>query len=209
MSRLRLTQRWIPLPWGVFGVVLAFIFGGIGAYSWLYPEDGPTVRMAIPLYAVALYWVFVCLINRRTAVITPRSLWEIVWPLPVQLPRSTQRGDIRHCYLRNVTTFDDGVKLETYYTAGVETMGGRQIDVSSPHETEEEAAQIARHIAGVLNAESGGPMIKVVWVEQLPTRTEVIRKLLLALFWLAVCIAAIFAGAAWEQEYVRSTKGQV
>lgn len=191
---LRITTRWLPLPWGVYGIVLAIVFGGVGVYGWLHPEDGPTVRMVIPLYGVACYWVVACLANRRTVVITPRRLWEVVWPVPVRLPRWTQRASVRHCYLRKVEVYDEGTELERHYAAGVETVGGRQIDVSSYHPREEDATRIAVAAAKILGVDT-------FEVRQLPTVTERFRRLLLGLFWLAVSLGAIWCGAAWEEEH--------
>jgi len=191
----------MPLPWGGFTGALAIIFGAVGAYSWFDPEDEPTVRMVIPLYVVAVYWVLAALFNVHSFVITSRRIWDIVWPVPVRFPRWTKRSNVRHCYLRNTVICEEGTELENDYTAGVETIAGRQIDVSGPHKTSDEAIQVAMETASILNQEPGGRMIEVCHVVLSPTRTQIIRTVLVVLFWLVLCIAAILVGAVWEEEH--------
>ena len=58
MEKLRVHQRWMALPWGGIGMALALVFAAVGVYSIImYPEDEPSVRVAIPMYVLALYWV--------------------------------------------------------------------------------------------------------------------------------------------------------
>ena len=203
---MRKTQRWLPIPWGVYGSVLAVTFGGIGIYALLHPEDGPSVRLAIPLYVVAVYWVVACLVNRRTADVKPGGMWVLVWPIPVLLPRRIAREKIRHCYVRRVSVYDEGTELETHFSTGVETLGGHLIGVSDYHQTEGEAAGIAKQVAGVLNQANGGNRIEIFEVDQLPTRAEAGRIVLRGLFWLVVLLAAIFLGAMWDLEYDRERR---
>jgi hypothetical protein len=201
MTRLTLRQRWLPLPYAAFGVVLALIFGSIGVFSWLHPEDGPTVLMAVPLFGIALYAVAAAVCNIYTAVITPKRVWEYVLPFPIRLPRQLAREKIRYCYLRNVVIADHSTELESYYYAGVQSLEGRQIDASGPHKTEEEALVVAHRIAGVLNQEPGREPLAVVEVEQIRTRGEAIRIIGIGLFWMAMSVASVFLGAAWDEQY--------
>jgi hypothetical protein len=63
--------------------------------------------------------------------------------------------------VRNVSTSDDTTELESYYTAGLQTLAGDQIDISSPHEIGKEAAAAAHEIARVTNPGIG---VSVAWL---------------------------------------------
>jgi hypothetical protein len=207
MEEMRVHQRWMPLPWGAFGIALALIFAGIGVDSLImHPEEQPSVRVVIPMYALALYWVFALLCNKRTATITPEGVRVSVWPFLVRLPRRVKHGNIRHCYIRQVDVYDEGTVLERHYSAGVETLDGEQIDISKPHNTAEEAMLLANQVARVLNRWPGRSPVEVRQVAQIPERKEVLLILALASLWLALFIAAIFIGFAWEEERVRSRR---
>lgn len=206
MSRIAVRQRWLPVPWGVYGIILALLFGGIGAYFWLHPEDGPTVLMVVPLYAISVYMVLAAVCNVYQAVVTPHRIWEFVWPFPVRLPRATSRDRIRHCYLRNVNISDDTAEWENHYYAGVETVEGWQIELSGPHQSAEHALQMAYRVADVLNEAPGPNQISVVRVPQLRSRGEAIRIVLICLFWLALSIYGVFLGADWDEEYRRKRR---
>ncbi len=192
MEKIRVHQRWMALPWGVIGIGLGLIFAAIGVYSLVvYPGEKPGVRAVIPAYALALYWVIAALCNRRTATITPRGVRVIIWPFFVRLPQRVKRENIRHCYLRQVDIYDDGALLEEYYSVGIETLDGEAVEISAPHDTAEEALAVANRIAPLLRVE-------VRAVEQIPEKREVFWIVMRAGFWLALFIAAIFAGFAWE-----------
>lgn len=201
---MRKTQRWLPIPWGVYGSVLAVIFCGIGVYALLHPEDGPSVRLAIPLYVVAVYWVVACLVNRRTAGVKPQGIWVLVWPVPVLLPRRISREKIRHCYVRRVSVIDEGTELETHFSTRVETLAGHLIGVCDYQKTEADAAGVAQEVAGILNQAPGGKRIEIFEVGQSPTRAEAWRIVLRGLFWLMILLVAIFLGALWDLEYDRA-----
>src|SRR5688500_9417988 len=150
MEKLRVHQRWMALPWGGFGIAIALVFAAVGVYSLImYPEEEPSVRVAIPMYALALYWVVALLCNRRTAVVTAQGVRVSVWPFLVGPPRRVKHDNIRHCYIRKITTYDDGTVLESYYSVGVEAIDGEQIDMSQPHNTAEEAMLLANQVADV------------------------------------------------------------
>lgn len=206
---MRVTQRWFPLALGGFGIFLVVVFGGIGGYAWFHPEDGPTMRIAIPLYVVAVYLVVACLANLRTAGVTRDGIWFLAWPIPVMLPRRIGREKIRHCYVRNlrqVSRYPNNKELGSYFSVGVETLAGHQIDISGSQETADEAKRLASEVVGILNQAPGGDRIKAVEVSQLPPRVEVMRILLRMLFWLAVCLTAIFLGVLWELAYDRERR---
>jgi hypothetical protein len=207
MEKMRVHQRWMPLPWGGFGIALALIFAAIGVHSIiLHPEEQPSVRVVIPMYALALYWVFALLCNKRTATITPEGVRVSVWPFLIRLPRRVKHDRVRHCYIRQVDISDEGTVLERYYSAGVETLDGEQIDISNPHNTAEEALLLANQVAHVLNQWPGRSPVEVRQVAQIPEQKEVLWVLALAGFWLALFIAAIFIGFAWEEERLRSRR---
>jgi hypothetical protein len=209
MTRLRLRQRWLPVPYGVFGVVLALLFGSIAVYSWYYTDDEPTVLVVLPLFGVSLYMVAAAACNIYTAVITPKRVWEYVFPFPIRLPRQLPREKIRCCYLRNVVIADNGTELESHYYAGVESLAGRQIDASGPHKTEEEALVVAHRIASVLNQEPGREPLAIVAVEQIRTRAEAIRIIGIGLCWLVVSVAAIFLGVMWDSSFTKRRRDSV
>ena len=208
MNVLRVRQRWVSWYWGLFGWILAFIFGGIGAYcATAYPEDRPSVRVVVPMYGLAVYWVLACAFNRRTAVVTPDAVRVWIWPFPVNLPRRIRRDTMRLCFVRETSTYDDTSQLEVYYTAGVQTTAGDQVDVSGPHETAEEAAAAAHEIARVLNAIPGRTALGVRQVPQFPPMGHVRRVLVLAFLWLSLFIAAILLGFQWEERVLTAVHG--
>jgi hypothetical protein len=201
MNRIFLRQRWLPLPWGVYGLALVLVFGGIGVYSWFQPEEDPSVRVAVPFFGVMVYLVLAALCNRHDSWITPERVRERIWPLPLRPPRSTGRDQVRFCYVRQVRVIDEGTELENHFYAGVQTRSGRQLETSGPHNTREEAARVAASMAAVLNQAPGQERVAVVEVEQMRTRAEAIGLVLTAVFWVGVSVAAIAAGVAWELRY--------
>jgi hypothetical protein len=172
----------------------------------MYPEDEPSVRVVIPMYALGLYWVFALLCNKRTAAVTPKGVRVSIWPFIVRFPRRVKYERIRHCYIRQVDTYDDGTVLERYYSAGIETLQGEQVDLSSPHNTADEAMHVANQVAHVLNQQPGRTHVQVREVAQVPERREILWTLLLLGFWLALFIASIFVGFEWEEERLRSQR---
>lgn len=206
---MRVHQRWRALPWGVFGIALAALFGGIGVYcSVAYPEDEPSVRVVIPMYGVAVYWVLALLCNRRIASVTANSVRVTIAPFFVRLPRRLKHSQLRHCYIRNIDTYDEGTLLEKYYSVGVETVKGEQIDISSPHSTAEEATLVAEQVARVLNQSPGRTPIPVRHVPQIPAQTELVSLLALLGLWLALLIGSVFVGFAWEEDRVREAHAE-
>jgi len=202
MQKLRIRQRWMSLPWGIITLAIFLVLlvaGIIGNIQ--YPDETPSIRLVIPAFALYGYVVFALLFNWRTTVVTPKGLSVGVWPLMVQPPRKLARNEIRHCFFRNVSTYDEGTLLESYYAAGVESMDGRQIEFSAPHETVEQAVQAANQIAEMLNRQLGQNRIEVYEVDQIPETAEILSTLLLITFWLALFIAAIFLGDEWIRMY--------
>jgi len=196
MLAKRLHQRYLSLPYSIFGIILAVIFGAIAVISWLQQEDGPSVRMAIPLYLFSIYWVLVALCNIRSVAITAHGVRDIVWPFPVHIPRRTKRSAIRHCFVRGVTTTDEGTVLETYNMVGVETLAGLQIDLSGPHNSVLEETEVATEIARILN-------IEIRRVPQIPTRREIVSRLLRISFWAIIGFFTLFLGFEWEEVHQR------
>ncbi len=197
MRLKRFHQRYLSIPYGVYGIILAVIFGAIAVISWLNPEDGPSVRMVIPMYLFSVYWVLVALFNIRTVVITPQEVRDIVWPFPVHIPRRTKRSAIRHCFVRGVTLMDEGTVLETYNMVGIETLAGLQIDVSGPHDAIHEATQAAAEIAGILN-------IEIRDVPHSPTRRELVSRMLRMSFWITIGFYSLYLGISWEESHQRT-----
>lgn len=189
---VRVRQRWMSWPWGIFGLVFAVIFGGVGLYSLrVYPNDRPSAWLAVPMYALAVYWVIALLCNQRTAVAGPQGVRVLVWPIFVRLPQRVRRENVRGCFVCRVGISDDGTLLETYYTAGVETRGGRDLEMGV-FATAAEAERMAGQVAAAL----GGAPLGVLTIQEM--RGQVVGKLMMAGFWLTLFIGAVFLGAAWE-----------
>ena len=200
MEKVRVHQRWMALPWGVFCLIIAAVMGVGGAYSAVYyPQEKPSVRVVIPAYGLALYWVFALLANRRTVTVEPDGLRVSIWPFVVRLPQRVRRKDVRFCYIRRIDVSDDETLLERHYAVGVETFGGEQIEISSPHGTAEDAVSLANRIAHTLNGSPGPAPVEVREIDQILGTTEALWVIARASFWLALFIAAIFAGFAWEE----------
>ena len=197
MTRKSIHQRYLSIPYGVFGSILAIVFGAIAVEAWIHPEDGPSIRMVIPMYLFSVYWVIVSLCNIRTAILTPHHVRDIVWPFPVHLPRLTNRTNIRHCFIRGVTITDEDAILETYNMVGVETLAGLQIDLSGPHATLDQATTAATEVANILKLE-------IVHVSQTPTRRELVSRLLRLAFWATIGFSSLYLGFVWEENFQRS-----
>ncbi len=209
-EKMLVRQRWMALPWGVILLAIALFLAAAGIYgNTYYPDEKPSVRVILPMYGLFLYVILALLFNWRTLVVTPKGLSVKVWPFVVRPPRRLKRDKIRHCYIRNVSTYDDGTLLESYYATGVESFRGEQIDISYPYNTAEEATQFANQIAGELNRSPGESPIEVREVEQLPEVVEVVLILVLMGFWLALFIAAVFAGFEWEERINGVTRGSI
>ena len=197
MVVVRVRQRWMSWPWGIFGLVFAVIFGCVGLYSLkVYPHERPSAWLAAPMYWLAVYWVIALLFNRRTAVAGPDGVRVLVWPFFVRLPQRAGREQIRSCFVCRVGIADDETLLETYYTAGVETRGGKDIEMGV-FATVAEAERMAGEMAAALNRASGRAPVGVVFLEEM--RGQVAGKVMMVLFWLALFIGAIIAGAVWEE----------
>jgi hypothetical protein len=203
---MKFRQRWMPLPWGVFIGAFMLVLTWIGVYSSIYyPDDKPSLRVFLPFYGVGVYLAIALLVNWRTVVVTPAGLSVSVWPFLIRMPRRLRRDQIRYCYIRKVDIYDEGDHLETYYSAGVQSLAGEQIDASTPHSTAEGANVAARQIASILNQFNAGPPLEVWEVQQLPEPREVLAILTLMAVWLAIAIAAVFIGFEWEERVNRSS----
>jgi hypothetical protein len=201
MQKQRIRQRWMSLPWGILTLLIFLVFLAVGVISATdYPNERPSVRMVIPAFALYGYVVLALLVNWRTSVITPHGLAVSVWPLVVRPPGRLPRQKIRCCYYRNVSTYDEGTLLESYFSAGVESWDGRRIEISAPHETAAQAMEVAHQAAAVLNLAPGQSPIPVEEIDQLPGMAEIRFVILLMGFWLALFLAAIGLGAAWESQ---------
>jgi hypothetical protein len=201
MQKQRIRQRWMSLPWGMLTLLIFLVLLAVGVISATeYPNERPSVRVAVPAFALYGYVVLALLVNWRTSVITPQGLAVYVWPLVVRPPGRLPRHKIRCCYYRNVSTYDDGTLLESYFSAGVESWDGRRIEISAPHETAAQAIAVAHQAAAVLNLTPGQNPIPVEEIDQLPGIAEIRFVILLMSFWLALFLAAILLGAAWESQ---------
>src|SRR6185295_8376332 len=152
--QIRQTKRWAH--W-IFGLGAAAI--GLG-FGWIIvrmlqgsTEFGEGVRVFIPSYLLASYWLIATVVNMRTVVLSTKGLSVTVWPIPVRKRFRFERAQIRCCYTRYVTLVDeDGVERHSFYMAGVETWTGFQVNLYGPFESYEPAVQAARELADVVNA---------------------------------------------------------
>jgi hypothetical protein len=207
METMRVQQRWMSLPLGVFCMGFSLLMMANGIYSLVYfPDEEPSVRVAIPLFGLGLYWAFALLCNRRTTSASANGVRVSVWPFFVRPARRLKREQIRHGYIRQVNITDERTLLERYYTIGVETHAGEQLDLSTPHFVYQNAWEMSQQMVRVLNQAAGHQPLSVVLVAQIPPRKEVILTLVLAGVWLAIFIGSIFVGFAWEEERVRLRK---
>lgn len=206
MTRKHFNFRWLAIPWGAFGLIFAVVFGGIAWMSLQQPQENPSVRLAIPLYLFACYFVAAALINRRSAILTPEGVRVIIWPLPIRIPERSRRNAIRHCYLKKVVVLDDGTELEHYYMAGIETANDQQIDLTGPHKTEPEAIESAKTITAILNQAPGNPPLEIRWIPNHPPPRRVLSVLLLVGFWLAVALYTIYLGVQWEEAWQKARR---
>lgn len=194
MAEREWRDRWMGLPWGVIGLALAVVLGGIGIVSLLqYPHERPTVRLVVPMYALALYLVLALLVNQRRATVGQKDVRVRVGPFPVVPPRRMACGDVRYCYVRPVAYLDDGTVLELTYFVGVAADDGRQLDLGR---RAERAA--AEEFAGAVAAALEGGPVAIREVDQIPTRK--VETVLAVGLWLVLFLLALGVGVWWEMQ---------
>ena len=198
MSELRLRRHWVPLGFRMLALAVCLGFGYVVVMAYRNPAEwGEYIRVMIPPFVLASYWLLAFAFNLRSVVVTPDRVRVMSWPFPTRPPQSVDRDDIRLCYTRNVVNYHEGVEIENFYTTGVETGKGAQIDVAGPFKTSVESIQSANDIVRVLNEVPNRKTISIYTVKPAGDAGHKWRTLL----WGAVFLLAILAGAVWEVQH--------
>jgi alkylated DNA nucleotide flippase Atl1 len=195
VNRLRQHHRWAPwwfvallgLPYCAlaYAVVLAVVDPAKG---------GEGIRLFLPLFGIFTYWVLAVTLNMRTAVVTPTGVSVRLLPFPIGNGQKIKRADIAVCYCRHIVEYEDDQEIENFYTAGVETTKGQQIDVYIPIATAAESHRAAYEIGRILNANPAERPIPVHTVVRAAHDATFLRQ---ALAWSGILIVAVLVGAFW------------
>ena len=195
--QLRVRRRWAhPLVSIVAGIVVA-IFAPI---IWVTLKDpatfGEGIRMIVPPFFLFLYMAVALALNHRIATVRPDSIHVSVLPVPMRRSITVNRNDIRHTYARTVIVRgEDSIECDRHYTAGVETMQGRQVDVTGPQPTLKMALERAEDFTRILNAGQHSHAIQAKEAEAKPDGSHYKP---LMLMWLAGFSVMLMIGIAWE-----------
>ena len=165
-------------------------------------KGGEHVQLFLPLFAFFSYWALAVVFNMRTAIVTPKGMTLTLLPFPIGTGQKVQRARIALCYVRHIVEYEDGVEIENFYTAGVETNEGQQIDVFIPLDTENEANHAAYQIGAVLNAGPAERPIPVHTVMRTSHDATFVRQ---AIVWSILLLFAVAAGVVWDS--MSSTRG--
>jgi hypothetical protein len=197
---LHFRRRWAE-PWLApfvaisYGFLLAVALGALADTDRWGPGSG--LRIWLAVLAPAGYWALAVIANIRHATVDASGVRIRLHPFPTGSGHTIPRSAIRHCYARNlVETTDSGVESANYYTAGVETLDGHQLDIRFRFETQDEALAYARDIARFLNQDPSQPPLEVALVEARRSYPTFKRQLLL---WSLITLAALAAGIAWDR----------
>ena len=199
MQPLRQHHRWTPwwlaTLFGVLYIPLAYAV----VLAIVDPKSGGEgIRIVIPLFAILSYWVLALVANFRTAVVKPSGVRVSMFPFPVGTGQWVNRADVAVCYARHIVEYHRGVEIENFFTAGIQTGKGQQIDVYVKLKTAADALQFAHDIGRVLNA---NPAERPIDVRTVPRAATDSTFRLLGLAWLAATFLAVLLGAAWELKY--------
>jgi hypothetical protein len=198
LKRLRLHHHWTPWWFAaIFGVPFIPLAYAVGLAVIDPARGGEGIRIFLPLFAIFAYWILAIVFNFRTAVVDPKGIRVTLFPFPTGNGDSIKRPDIALCYTRHIIEYEDGVEIENFYTAGVETRDGRQIDIYAQLEAEGDASKAAYEIGDVLNAHPAECPIPVHTVLRTAVDSKFAR---LALIWCGLMFLAIFLGIFWESK---------
>ena len=90
---------------------------------------------------------------------------------------------------------DDGHTVADFYTSGVETAKGQQVDVFGPFTTRAAAMGAANDLARVINEGAGRRTVEARAVPQSLSDPSYKRQIAV---WLAAFLSAIVIGGIWE-----------
>jgi len=196
MQALRIERRWVRWWIGCIAGGLVGLFGWVIYRTLQMPNsEDQMIRVFIPFYAVGAYLGLAFMVNRRVVLVTPDKVAFRNGPIPLGLSQTVQRGDIALCYLRYVFIRSRKYGDEKYYSAGIETVRGHQIDTSGRLQAKEEAWKAASEVAQALNADPRYTAVSVEYRNVAPI-TPVHKRLVL--IWWAILTLAIFVGGYWE-----------
>jgi len=158
-------------------------------------KGGEHVQLFLPLFAYFTYWVLAVVFNMRTAVVTAGGMTLNLRPFPIGNGQKIERDRIAVCYVRHIIEYEDGVEIENFYTAGVETKEGQQIDVFVPLETENDGNQAAYRIGEVLNSD---PTVRPIPVHTVVRTSQDGTFLRQAIVWSILLLLSVAVGIVWD-----------
>ena len=198
MREILVRGRWTPWWVGLIVAGICVLFGFVIANALATNELG--IRVFLPVAALGGYIGLATIVNVRIAEVTPERVRIWLGPVPLGGSVSVPRRDIRHCYARYIVVFQKGARTDSFYTTGVETFEGRQIDVYRRFTLADDAFEAARKLAQVLNASSlsgdaPAHRIEAILANRNPSDRSSKRPLLA---WALAFLCATIVGAIWE-----------
>ncbi|HYP05408.1 MAG TPA: hypothetical protein VER03_04165 [Bryobacteraceae bacterium] len=190
LVRERMAPWWVGL---LVGLVCAFFIWVVFASAAEGGSEAAGLRVFIPVVAIGSYLGLAVVLNVRMVEVTPTGVRIWNGPVPIGASVNTAREEIRVCYARYIVTMHKGSVADRFYTAGVETHAGRQIDIYRRFKNPDKALEAAERVAGVLNY---GAVTQIPAGLENQKRDYSHRPKVLA--WGALFICAVIMGAIWE-----------
>lgn len=196
MSALR--ESWpVATPWQR-AIMLAFTALFARLLQMGLQSTGPGVwpHVLIPPFGLWLYATLAALANRRSLDVSPDGLTMANGPIPLRRPLRVARRDVAFAYHAPVLAVGDlGDTAVLWHTAGIETRGGRQIQLFGTFKDEESSRTMARRIAVAFGMPNGAAPIDarpITALREDPSDRRV------GIMWTGLTVAALIAGLAWE-----------
>lgn len=196
MQELVIRKRWAPWWLALGAAVLSAIFGWTISRSLSIGENGEEgIRIFISLCLVGAYLALAIIVNVRKTEVSPNGLKIWVGPLPVGSSISVPRAEIALCYARHYIGYHKKAVVDSFYTSGIQTTDGRQIDVTTHIKMPDQALRVAQDLAEALNDPiSPVSRIDAGWVQFSPDRSHRAQVLI----WAFLFVFAVIVGAFWD-----------
>ena len=177
---------------------MACLFFGWVIHEGLQSTTGKVwSHVLIPLYALLVYVTLAALVNRRTVVASPEGLVLRNGPIPLaegneRIPRADVVFAWHHAIL---ATGDDYVPSTLWYSYGVETRSGRDLEIFSTFEDMESARAAAQKVADALGAPGSSYPVPVRLLGVQKGHPADYRSVKI---WAGITLAAFVTGTIWE-----------
>lgn len=194
MKDMRIVRRWAPawLSASAGGLAVFLVYVAVAAI--IDPDDWfDGIRIAVLPLLVLAYLCAAVAANQRTIIVSADGVSMQNGPVPIGSFRRLSREAIVLCYARYIYVEHGGKKIDAFHTAGVQSAGGYQLDVSERVKTADEALRTARAVAAILNRRE--PFVPVETTTGALPDPSWARQVL---SWAAGFVGAVIIGTVWE-----------